>query len=391
MGYDNVKNQLQQRTNQLFEILKQDMQYEAVSFSQFMETALYQPQYGYYTGNKINIGKDGDFITMPEMTPLYAYTMAYQFIESWNLMQSSKNIIEFGAGTGQFAHDCISALASMNCLPDQYIIIEISSSLKMQQQEKLNVWMDKVTIVWLSQLPKNKIDSIVFANEVLDAMPVELFTYSESTIDRLGVKYNQVKNNFEFCKISKNDIFDNSIAALIDDGVTFNDKKSYTSELNIWIKPWIKALSESLDKSVVFISDYGYHRNLYYNEQRYTGTLQCYFQHNVHDNPLVNIGIQDITAHIDFTLVAQSAFNARFNVDGYLPQGAFLQEAGINKAYEYLLRKADSNQAKSLLTNHLKNLTLATQWAENFKMIVLTKDIEKNLNVFEHKNLDYLL
>ena len=230
-----------------------------------MQLALYYPELGYYSGSKDKISSQGDFITATTQSSLFARTFARQFAIVLSELGDNTSIIEFGAGNGKFATDCMDELEKLGQLPNQYIIIELSNDLKLRQQEyiKKNIPNLYDRFSWLSELPKQKIKAIIFANEVLDAMPVDVFKSKEGQLFQQGVALNG-NDNFEFVNMLENDSrFNSGINRILDDGVTFGD--DYTSEINTWIRPWVKALKDSLSQGIVFLCDYGYHRAEYYS------------------------------------------------------------------------------------------------------------------------------
>lgn len=360
---------------------------DSIPFHDFMQMALYHPHYGYYSANKIKFGAEGDFITAPELTPLFAMSFAKQFIEVMDMIGDDAVIVEFGAGSGAFADACLTELEAQGRLPQAYYIIDVSADLRALQQQRLAGWAQKLKLEWWAELPSKPIKAIVFANEVLDAMPIELFRQSKQGIERLVVV--EKADGFDFMPSDElGEGLSRGIQALRDDGVIFSE--NYQSEYNPWIAPWLASLYQSITQGAVFICDYGYHRDLYYAPHRYTGTIQCYFQHHVHEDPLIYVGVQDITAHVDFTEVASSAYRLGFEVDGYLPQGVFLEQAGIMDNF-YKMTYNYNEKTKILHAQNVKKLTMATEFAENFKVMVLSKDIESQFSVFSQQNHDYLL
>ena len=303
-----------------------------ISFKRFMQEALYAPNLGYYTANKPKLGEQGDFMTAPMSSSLFGQTFALQFADILPKLGDDAVIVEFGAGTGKFALDCLQKLKSLNVLPHAYYIIEVSPDLKREQQHLLKSLGEYYShIHWLNELPKEKLNAIVFANEVIDAMPVELIAIKDKVPKRMMVDHQQGK--FIWCD---EEITDPLLTAEInrlplENLLSIND---YQTEVNLWIDPWLTSIHDVLNRGVVFICDYGYQRDLYYSSARSKGTLQCYFKQHVHDNPLIYPGVQDITAHVDFTAVVEYADSLGFMLDGFATQGGFLSQAGIMRAYE---------------------------------------------------------
>ncbi|WP_119328648.1 class I SAM-dependent methyltransferase [Cysteiniphilum halobium] len=360
----------------------------AISFKRFMQEALYAPNLGYYTANKLKLGESGDFMTAPMSSSLFGQTFALQFADILPKLGENPLIIEFGAGTGKFALDCLQKLKSLNTLPYAYYIIEVSPDLKAKQQHLLKSLGDYYNhIHWLDELPKEKLNAIIFANEVIDAMPVELISIKEKSLKRMLVDYQQ--DQFMWCDEK---ITDPLLAAAInrlplENLLSIND---YQTEINLWIEPWLTSIRSVLNHGVIFICDYGYQRDLYYSSARSKGTLQCYFKHHVHDNPLIYTGVQDITAHVDFTTVVECAESLGFVLDGFVTQGSFLSQAGIMNVYKNLQIDLDEKELLRL-NQELKLLTLSTELAENFKVMALSVGYNDVIEAFDDIDLSYLL
>ncbi|AIT10331.1 hypothetical protein LO80_08180 [Candidatus Francisella endociliophora] len=361
-----------------------------LSFREFMQIALYYPEFGYYASNKEKISAQGDFITATSQTSLFARTFARQFSLVISHIGTNCNVIEFGAGQGKFAADCMAELESLESLPYKYIIIELSNDLKQRQQEyiKNNIPHLYNKFIWLNELPKEKIKAVVFANEVLDAMPVDIFKAKNGKLIQQGVSL--VDNEFEFTDLDSNDKrFEYEVGRILEDNLSFED--GYTSEINTWIRPWVKSLKDTLLQGVVFLCDYGYHRALYYSKERNMGTLTCYYQHKVNFDPFINIGEQDVTAHVDFTTVAESVVENGFELDGYITQANFLKRANISQVFLDVSKRLES--AEQLKYNKdMKELVLNDKLAEIFKVFAFSVEFAPVLDVFDNKdNIDYLL
>ena len=376
---------------QLEDIIKNKIKAnEQISFSEFMSLALYYPNLGYYTSPKDKISASGDFITATSQSSIFATTMAQVFTQAIKELGNDTSIIEFGAGTGKFAVDSISELQRIDTLPFKYIIIELSNDLKLRQQEyvKENIPNLFSKFEWVNELPKEKLTAIIFANEVLDAMPVDIFKAKDDKLRQQGVIMKD--NEFKLDDLTCNELrFDTESKKLINDGLKFID--GYTSEINTWISPWVKSLAECLDKGVILLCDYGYHRQEYYRSERDMGTLACYHQHKVNFDPFINIGTQDITAHVAFTSVAESACENGLELQGYMTQANFLKRADVAKVFLDITKRLDPKDL-ARYSNDMKELLLGDKLAEVFKVIGLSKGFEPILEVFDNDdNTDYLL
>ncbi|MEY8701872.1 class I SAM-dependent methyltransferase [Francisella philomiragia] len=359
-------------------------------FRDFMQMALYYPEFGYYSGSKEKISSNGDFITATSQTSLFARTFARQFALVISELGRDSSVIEFGAGSGKFAVDCMHELNSLSSLPDKYIIVELSNDLKSRQQENVRKNIPELydRFEWVTELPKYKLKAVVFANEVLDAMPVDIFRAENNQLIQQGVDW--IDNKFKLVDMAKNDkLFEYEANRVLLDNIRFED--GYTSEINTWIRPWIKSLYDILESGMIFLCDYGYHRSLYYSKERNMGTLACYHQHKVNFDPFVNIGKQDITAHVDFTTVAEAATEAGFQLDGYMTQANFLKKAGIADVFDDVSKNLKSKDQLKY-ANDIKELLLNDKLAEVFKVIGFSVDFDYILDSFDNEdNLDYLL
>ncbi|WP_071664743.1 class I SAM-dependent methyltransferase [Francisella frigiditurris] len=371
------------------EIHKSDEKF--ISFRDFMNMALYYPSLGYYTSSKDKVSEYGDFITATSQTSIFATVFANQFADVLKKLGKDSNIVEFGAGTGKFAVDCMNELNRLNVLPQKYFIIELSNDLKFRQQAYIKEHVpenlqDK--FIWLTELPKEQIKGVIFANEVLDAMPVDIFRKSDTKIFQQGVSISE--GELKLIDLPINDKrFSSEIDKVLADGITFSE--DYTSELNTWIKPWIKSISEALKQGVVFLCDYGYHRSLYYLPERNMGTLACYYRHKVNYDPFLNIGEQDITAHVDFTSVAEAVNDCEFEIEGYMTQANFLKRANVSEIFLEIRKRLDQKYLAKY-SQDLKELLLGDKLAETFKVFCFSRGVDEILEVFDNDdNLDYLL
>ncbi|MED7788223.1 SAM-dependent methyltransferase [Francisella sp. 19X1-34] len=364
---------------------------DQISFREFMQLALYYPEVGYYSGSKDKISSQGDFVTATTQSSLFARTFARQFALVLSKLGSDTCIIEFGAGNGKFATDCMDELSKLGQLPEKYIIIELSNDLKLRQQKYIRKNIPNLfdRVVWLNELPEQKIKAIVFANEVLDAMPVDVFKLKEGQLFQQGVVI-KGSDQFEFADMPSNDNrFTSEASRILDDGVTFEE--GYTSEINTWIRPWVKALKDSISQGIVFLCDYGYNRSEYYSKERTMGTLACYHHHKVNFDPFINIGEQDITAHVDFTTVAEAATEVGFELDGYMTQANFLKRSRISEVFTEHSRSL-SQKDQLRYNNDIKDLLLNDKLAEVFKVIGFSLNFDFILESFDNDdNVDYLL
>ena len=335
-----------------------------IPFSRFMELVLYAPQYGYYTGGSHKIGNDGDFITAPTLTPLFARTLARQLQEL--LPQTAGNIYEFGAGTGQLAADLLNNLSDGI---NRYYIIEISPELAARQKDLIQTLAPQAAqkIVHLSALPET-FDGIIIGNEVLDAMPVEIIRKDEGgSFEHVGVCLEN--DRFTYSARPLHDLQLSALASLYFPKIS----PPYTSELHPQQYAFIRTLASRLEHGCMIFIDYGFDAAQYYHPQRNQGTLIGHYRHHVIHNPFDFIGLADLTAHVNFTDIAQAGTDAGLDLIGYLPQSHFLLNLGIT---ELLAQMGQTDSAAYIReAAAVQKLIDQHEMGELFKVIAFGKNI----------------
>ena len=353
-----------------------------IGFERFMGLALYEPGLGYYSAGSRKFGKDGDFTTAPEISALFSACIARQCEQVFELIGSS-TILELGAGSGVMACDIISDLNNRGSLPDKYLILETSADLRDRQQKLLNQTHPQYfhNVQWLDSLPKERIDGVILANEVLDAIPINRIQLTDGNIYDLMVGH--VSDEFNWLtRPADNNNTATLISKLEDVFSTLPD--GYVTEYNALIFPFLRSLSEVLASGSVFIIDYGYPRHEYYHPQRTEGTLVCHYRHRSHNDPFKYIGIQDITAFVDFTNVAESGHEVGLDVNGYTTQAGFLMATGIDNIIKEYGKGDEKNHL--LLSQQAGQLLLPGQMGEKFKVMALTRKIFQPLDGFKFIN-----
>ncbi len=348
------------------EKIRQEIQEKGLmGFARFMELALYAPGLGYYCVGTEKIGRHGDFVTAPEISPLFSQCLA-GYCQKALSQFNAKTILELGAGTGRMAAEILNTLDQMNCLPEQYLILEISPELKERQKKLIGELSSKhlSRVKWLENLPENSFDGVIIANEVLDAMPVTIFQKTSDGYSERVVGLDE-GNNFIWKTRSVSESLNNEIQKL---GISFPN--NYYSELNLNVNPWVSSLNQILRQGEIIIIDYGFLREEYYHPQRNTGTLMCHFQQRAHSDPLILTGIQDITAHVDFTAVGKFAESLSLKVKNYSTQADFLLRNGL---LDLMQKAATTPEQQFILANQVKMLTLPSEMGELFKVMILEK------------------
>ena len=344
----------------------------SISFAEFMQQALYAPGLGYYVSGNRKFGEAGDFITAPELSPLFSRLVANQ---AASVLEQIDNgvVLELGAGSGALAVDLYRRLQELDALPERYLILEVSADLQQRQQQLIQRELpDQVQrFEWLSALPA-KYSGVVIANEVADALPVERFVRTDIGVQQVRVGSNDGK--FEWVTADAPAALGDAVAEIERDlGRELGD--GYQSEVSLGLTPWIQDICAGLERGFVFLFDYGVGRREFYSVDRSGGWLRCHYRHRVHDNPLILPGIQDLTAWVDFTAVAEAANQAGMTIAGYVTQARFLMDSGLEKELELAMAESGKNQVE--LLRQIKLLTLPGEMGENFKCIGLaTDDVE---------------
>ncbi|TXH66894.1 MAG: hypothetical protein E6Q83_19255 [Thiothrix sp.] len=335
-----------------------------LSFHDFMQTALYEPKFGYYVAGLRKIGAEGDFVTAPEISSLFSYCIANQCAQVLAELPNS-SILELGAGSGRMAADILLRLEQLDCLPETYFILDLSPDLQVRQRETLEFLAPHLLtkVKWLVNLPAHPFQGVILGNEVLDAMPVELFTVKDTGIASLYVSLD--KNDLVFTEQASQHA--DAIQAFLPPDLVL----PYTSEFNPSLKPWIHSLADCLAAGLLLLIDYGYERADYYHPERRQGTLLCHYQHRVHDNPLIYPGLQDLTASVDFTATAEAGVEAGLELAGYTTQAVFLASSGLEDLFIEALNGAP--EARYQLAQQVRSLSLPSEMGERFKVIALTK------------------
>lgn len=330
-----------------------------IPFSRYMELALYARGLGYYAGGSAKLGKDGDFTTAPEITPLFGATLALFAAEL--LTGQPLRLLEFGAGTGKLAADLLHALAQRGVAVASYQIVELSAELRARQQQALASYPQ---VQWLDA-PPPAFSGMIVANEVLDAMPVPLLVRRDGRWLERGVALEGERFVFADRECTQ------TLAAQIPDAAELAD--GYVTEVHPQQSGFVRVLADMLkagDGGMAVLVDYGFPAHEYYLPQRAQGTLMCHYRHHAHGDPFYLPGLQDITAHVDFTEVARTALDAGLELSGYLSQAAFLLAAGLPA----LLQSESPEDVKRWLpmANAVQKLTSPAEMGELFKVLLLS-------------------
>ena len=343
-----------------------------ISFATYMAEALYTPGLGYYSGGAHKFGPGGDFITAPELTPLFGQALASQVQQIMGL--SAPHVIEAGAGTGLLAADLLLELELRGALPESYAILEVSGELRERQFDTLAAKVPHLAsrVQWLDGLPERFSGALV-ANEVLDVMPVHLIAWRPEGIFERGVALGDEGRFVWADQPAAGKVAEAAVAL----DLPLPEEGEYVSELNLAGRAWVAEWAARLDQGAMLLVDYGYPRAEYYLPSRSTGTLLCYFRHHAHGDPFVWPGLNDITAFVDFTAIAEAGFEAGLDVLGYTDQANLLFNCGV---LECLARRAPEEGADYIrAAKALQRLTGPHEMGELFKVIALGRGISQPL------------
>jgi SAM-dependent MidA family methyltransferase len=353
-------------------------------FDAFMQIALYEPGLGYYSAGAAKFGAAGDFTTAPETSELFGHCVAVEVAEVLARLPGERGeVLEIGAGTGRLARAVLEELARLDALPARYLILEVSAELRARQAECLATLPRELAgrVQWLDALPAAPLRGVVLANEVLDALPCERFVWRDGSVAELGVALGADGDCVESERPAGARL-EQAVQALVA-GLPARLPGDYRSELCLRLRPWIGALAQALERGVVLLFDYGLPRTQLYLPERRQGTLRCHFRHRAHDDALRHPGLQDITAWVDFTAVAEAASAHGLEVAGFATQAAWLLALGI----EARVAAAADGPERLRRAGEARRLLLPGEMGEAFKCIALTRQFDANLKGFALQDL----
>jgi SAM-dependent MidA family methyltransferase len=349
-----------------------------ISFADYMNLVLYAPGMGYYSAGAHKLGVDGDFVTAPEISPLFSRCLANQCAEVLAELDNAL-VLELGAGSGVMAADMLLEFERLQCLPTEYLVLETSADLRARQAELLHERVPHLVsrVRWLDAMPEQPISGVIVANEVVDALPVERFVINHDGPAELGVVI-QAEKLTEEMRPATGALL-KSIESLQSE-TSLLTEPGYTSELSLRLPAWVASLNDWLQEGVVLLFDYGFSRREYYLPERSSGTLRCYYRHRAHEDPFVWPGLQDITAWVDFSYLAEAAQAVGMEVAGYTTQAQFLLAAGLDELvaietqnYIDAGNTQDEQKKQIELAHALRQLILPGEMGESIKVMALSK------------------
>jgi SAM-dependent MidA family methyltransferase len=339
-------------------------------FPRYVDLALYAPRLGYYCAGARKLGRDGDFVTAPEISPLFGAALARQAAEI--LGHGLDAILEVGAGSGALAASVLEELERLGALPTHYFILELSADLRERSRDTLAARVPRLVerVAWLNQLPPS-FAGLVLGNEVLDAMPFAVVRVHDGSIEEAGVVAHGEGFDWAWRPASPELAAEARRLAL---------PEGYQTEIGMTAQGFVRTLGETLARGVALFLDYGFPEREYYHPERSRGTFRCHYRHRAHDDPFFLPGLQDITTHVDFSAVAQAARASGLDLLGYTTQAHFLVNCGIT---DLLLRTPPEDTARYLPQSAaVQKLVSPAEMGELFKAIAFGRGFEAPLAGF---------
>lgn len=346
-----------------------------ISFRRYMEAVLHEPGLGYYSAGTTKLGAGGDYVTAPEISPVFSMCLARQCAQI--LQRTGGVILELGAGSGIMAADMLAELDRLGSLPAQYLVLETSADLRERQRQLLaqSVPGHADRIRWLDALPAEPLRGVIVANEVVDALPVHRIAIDDDGILELGVR--DTEQGFDWAPAPVDSGLKERLSAVLE-GLPEALPPGYVTELNPDLEVWVAGLADILESGALLCLDYGYPRSEYYHPRRIAGTLRCFYRHRVHGDPFLYPGLQDITASVDFSSLATAGARAGLELCGYTTQARFLMGCGI----ESLLDAGTNARERLELSRQVGQLMLPGEMGEHIKVICLGRELAGPLDGF---------
>jgi SAM-dependent MidA family methyltransferase len=357
-----------------------------LSFEAYMKLALYEPGLGYYSAGARKLGAAGDFTTAPELSPLFGQCIARHCAEVLAALGGGE-ILEVGAGSGRLAFDVLTALAARDALPTRYCILEVSADLRERQRDMISELPAPLAalVQWIDRPAPRWWRGALIANEVLDALPVSRFQWSDGAVLERGVALGANGTLHWQDEMPSPPVRIEAERLFAETGNSW--PSGYTSELCLTTRLWIDEVTRSMEAGVALFVDYGLPRRDYYSPRRNGGTLRCHYRHRAHDDPFAHPGLEDITAWVDFTRVAEAAVAAELDVLGYTTQAGLLLGLGIEED----VVSAPDEKTRVRRASEARRLLMPEEMGENFKAIALGRGFDTPLAGFLPQDLRRML
>ncbi len=355
----------------------------AIPFARYMDLALHAPALGYYSAGSAKLGVAGDFVTAPEISSLFGRCLARQAAQVLMALDGGE-ILEIGAGSGVMACDILAELERLQALPARYCILESSADLRARQEALIRDRLPHLAarVAWLDRLPAAGFRGLMLANELLDAMPVHLLVQSGGDPLEAHVRWDE--DRFAWVVGGAGEAAgsagDPRLAARLEAIFAELGRDAfvdgYRFEINLAMESWLAAAAAALDAGLLLLIDYGYPRRAYYHPQRGAGTLMCHYRHRAHDDPLILPGLQDMTAHIDFTALAEAGLAQELKLAGYNSQAWFLFGCGLQDLVADAMQSATDDLLRARISQQVQRLTLPGEMGEKIKVMALSRRLD---------------
>ena len=341
-----------------------------IGFDRYMALCLYAPGLGYYSAGSRKLGADGDFITAPELSPLFAHCVAAQCAQVLGQLDGGE-LLEIGGGSGLLAAELLNDLAALDQAPARYRMLEVSPDLRQRQQQTLRARAPALAnrVEWIDHLPQQPWQGVVIANEVLDAMPVQRFRRVGNDFQEGYVHWNGEAFELQYAAITSPGLA--TALARLNAALPSPLADGYSSEINPAAAAWVTGLATELERGLILLADYGFPRAEFYHPDRGDGTLMCHYRQRSHGDPFILPGLQDITAHVDFTAIGEAALDAGLQVAGYTSQASFLLSTGLLDA----VGAENDPKARVIANRDVNILTSPAEMGELFKFMALTRGL----------------
>lgn len=347
-----------------------------IPFSQYMERCLYAPGLGYYSAGKTKFGEAGDFVTAPELGDLFARCVVRAVEPVMGMLGEEAEFLELGGGSGAFAEAAMTAFLEAGTLPRRYLILEPSADLRERQRQRLATTLPTDVMhrmQWIDRPPETHWRGVLFANEVIDALPTTRFVIRHGEVYEEHVA---LDGDARLLRVDRPaDVLVTGAVRHVERDLGRSFEDGYRSEILPQLPYWIQAIAGTLDAGLMLFIDYGYVRREFYLPERQDGTLMAHYRHRAHSDPLHLPGLNDLTASVDFTALAEAGHSAGFGVVTYLPHAQFLIAAGLQEVFAQAYEKADDDVARHRLAQQVKKLTLPDQMGERFQAMVMARGL----------------
>ncbi|TCV96135.1 SAM-dependent MidA family methyltransferase [Luteibacter rhizovicinus] len=365
-------------SDHLLALLREDIASQGpMPFSRFMERCLYTPGLGYYSAGKAKFGAEGDFVTAPELGDLFAQCVVRSVQPILSMLGDEADFLELGGGSGAFAESALVAMDAAGVLPRRYMILEPSADLRERQRERLAAALPPAVyarVAWIDRPPEESWKGVLFANEVIDALPTTRFTVRDGEVYE---EYVVLNGDGGLTRIDRPaDALTGGAVRHLERDLGREFEAGYRTEVLPQLPYWMQAVGGMLETGAMLFIDYGYPRAEFYLPERTDGTLRAFYRHYTHADPFYAPGLQDLTSSVDFTALAEAGNNAGFGVAAYVPQAQFLIASGLQEFFEAGYMATEDEATRYRLAQQVKKLTMPEEMGERFQAMLFARGID---------------